>query len=107
MLCLCHERKESQFLEDHLTLCKRILDIIHRIGVETKISRETWNVILSQDSTQCCINVSGTSPSSEVTRLQHALADVAAVASRSPVKSTIALPARPNGVCVCLCCLLM
>ena len=39
--------KEPQFLEDHLTLCKRILDIIHRIGVETKISRETWNVILS------------------------------------------------------------
>ena len=43
-----------------------------------------------------------TSPSSEGTRLQHALADVAAVASRSPVKSTIALPARPNGVSVCL-----
>ena len=33
--------KEPQFLEDHLTLCKRILDIIHRIGVETKISSET------------------------------------------------------------------
>ena len=44
-----------------------------------------------------------TSPSSEGTRLQHALADVAVVASRSPVKSTIALPARPNGVCVCVC----
>ena len=40
-----------------------------------------------------------TSPSSEGIRLQHALADVAAVASSSPVKSTSALPARPNGVC--------
>ena len=45
------------------------------------------------------------SPSSEGTRLQHALADIAAVASMSPVKSMIALPARPNGVClfVCVC----
>ena len=39
--------KEPQFLEDHLTLCKRILDIIHRIGIETRISRETWDTILS------------------------------------------------------------
>ena len=45
-----------------------------------------------------------TSPSSEGTKLQYTLADVAAVASRSPVKSTIPLPARPNGVCVCVCC---
>ena len=40
-----------------------------------------------------------TSPSSEGIRLQHALADVAAVASSSSAKSTSALPARPNGVC--------
>ena len=46
-----------------------------------------------------------TSPSSEGTKLQHALADVAAVASRSPIKTTIALPARPNGVCVCVVCI--
>jgi len=39
--------KEPQFLDDHLTLCKRILDIMHKIGIETKISRETWDVILS------------------------------------------------------------
>ena len=38
--------KEPQIL-DHLTLCKRILDITHRISVETKISMETWNVVLS------------------------------------------------------------
>lgn len=39
--------KEPQFLDDHLTFCKRILDIMHKTGVETKISRETWNTILS------------------------------------------------------------
>ena len=44
-----------------------------------------------------------TSPSSEGTRLQHALADVAAVASRSPVKSTLALNGVCLFVCVCMC----
>ena len=39
--------KEPLFLDDHLTLWKRILDIMHKIGVETRVSRETWNVILS------------------------------------------------------------
>ena len=44
-----------------------------------------------------------TSPSSEGIRLQHALADVSAVASSSPVKSSSPLPARPNSVCMCTC----
>ena len=38
--------KEPQFLEDHVNFCKKILDIVHKIALETRISRETWKVIL-------------------------------------------------------------
>jgi len=38
--------KEPQFLEEHVNLCKKILDIVHKIALETRISWETWKVIL-------------------------------------------------------------